>query len=146
MTLFDPPPFRNLIPYGQKIHLNQFPEKNRRFDCPCQRQKAQLNPAQPSSTQLNPAQTAAAPGPSPWQSEHCASRRFEFFHSTGLTSRSLSSRSLIRPRIWGKQGPLQEKAGGFAAVPIRGVLHQSSTNRTDYLLITVSGLSTPSFP
>ena len=133
MTLFDPPPFGNLIPHGQKIHLNQFTEKHRRFDCPCQRQKAQINPAQAAAA-LGEHDPSALPS-ARW-SRVCDDRCWGFFDSTGLTSRSLSSKSLIRPRIWGKQGSFQEKAGGFAAVPIRGVLHQSSTNRTDYLLIT----------
>ena len=51
MTLFDPPPFSNLIPYGQKIYLNQFPDQNHSFDCRCR---------QPSTQQLNQAQAAAA--------------------------------------------------------------------------------------
>jgi len=29
------------IPYGQNIHLSQFPDQHRRFDRPCQRKKAQ---------------------------------------------------------------------------------------------------------
>ena len=54
------------VPYGQKIHLSQFPEKYRRFDCPCLRQKVKLlnqnlkfTPSKPCS---KPAQATAAPG------------------------------------------------------------------------------------
>jgi len=52
--------------YGQKIHLSQFPEKHRRFDCPCLRQKVKLLNQNlkftPSKPRSKPAQAVAAPG------------------------------------------------------------------------------------
>ncbi len=54
------------MPYGQKIHPSQFPEKHRRFDCPCLRQKVKLLNQNlkftPSKPRSKPAQATVAPG------------------------------------------------------------------------------------
>ena len=45
--------YRHFNPYGQKIHLSQFPEQSHRVNS---------HRRQPRAQQLNPACTAAAPG------------------------------------------------------------------------------------
>ena len=57
------------IPYGQNIHSSRFPEKHRRFDCVCQRQKPQrLSPKPqltPTKPLLNPTRAATELGQNP---------------------------------------------------------------------------------
>jgi hypothetical protein len=55
-----------LASFSQKIYAGQFPEKHRRFDCPCRRQKAhrlsQKLQLTPTKLLIKPAQAFAEPG------------------------------------------------------------------------------------